>query len=138
MSKKISNPSANVSAESYVPPCSHQRLSVDFDEKILKLSDILKITKLIRSAFYRGAAKSYVPPCSHQRLSLDFDEKILKISDVIEITKVSRSAIYRGAAEGTFPKPIRLGKRSSGWLMSEIKSWLANRIEASRLDQGAD
>lgn len=96
MSKKISNPSATTSAENYVTPSFQHKLSVDIDEKILKLSDVK------------------------------------------EITKLSRSAIYRGAAEGTFPKQIRLGKRSSGWLMSEVKSWLVNRIEASRLDQGAN
>lgn len=59
-------------------------------------------------------------------------EHILKLSDVIRITGMSGSSIYRGAANGTFPKQIKLGERSSGWLKSEIDQWLQERIEASR------
>nr|WP_218104306.1 AlpA family phage regulatory protein [Methylophaga muralis] len=50
------------------------------------------------------------------------------------MTGLSGSSIYRGAANGTFPKPIKLSERSSGWLKSEVEQWLKNRIEASRND----
>ena len=33
----------------------------------------------------------------------------------------------------TFPKPVRLGTRSVGWLSSEIQDWLAARVLASRV-----
>ncbi|MGS4240135.1 helix-turn-helix transcriptional regulator [Serratia marcescens] len=33
--------------------------------------------------------------------------------------------------DGEFPKPIKLG-RSSRWTESEVKTWLKQRIEASR------
>jgi len=59
-------------------------------------------------------------------------EQILKLLEVKRITAQSGSAIYRGAANGTFPKPIKIGKRSSGWLKSEVDQWLQERIEASR------
>jgi prophage regulatory protein len=59
-------------------------------------------------------------------------EQILKLIDLKPITGMSGSSIYRGAANGTFPKPIKLGERSSGWLRSEVDEWLNNRIEASR------
>ncbi|WP_069296565.1 AlpA family phage regulatory protein, partial [Methylophaga muralis] len=57
-----------------------------------------------------------------------------KLSELKLITGLSGSSIYRGAANGTFPKPIKLSERSSGWLKSEVEQWLKNRIEASRND----
>lgn len=61
-------------------------------------------------------------------------EEILKLSEVKRMTGLSASSIYRGAANGTFPLPIKIGERSSGWLMSECEQWLQERIEASRND----
>lgn len=58
--------------------------------------------------------------------------QILKLSEVKLITGLSASSIYRGAANGTFPKQIKLGVRSSGFVASEIEQWLQERIEASR------
>lgn len=59
-------------------------------------------------------------------------EQILKLPQVEIITGLSSSTIYRGAAAGSFPKPIKLGVRSSGFIKSEIEQWLSERIEASR------
>jgi len=43
--------------------------------------------------------------------------------------------IYQMQAEGRFPQRIRLGERAVGWLESEVRDWLATRIEASRGNQ---
>lgn len=59
-------------------------------------------------------------------------DQILKLPEVKRITGLSGSSIYRGAASGTFPKPIKLGVRSSGFIKSEVEQWLSARIEASR------
>lgn len=61
-------------------------------------------------------------------------QQILKLSEVKLISGLSASSIYRGAANGTFPKPIKLSERSSGWIKSEVDQWLNERIEASRSD----
>lgn len=61
-------------------------------------------------------------------------EQILKLPEVKRATGLSGSSIYRRALNGTFPKPIKLGERSSGWLKSEIEQWLDDRIVASRND----
>lgn len=60
------------------------------------------------------------------------NEAILKLIEVKTVTGLSVSSIYRGAAKGSFPKPIKLSVRSSGWLKSEVDTWLQGRIEASR------
>lgn len=52
---------------------------------------------------------------------------ILRRPAVQTITGLSRSTIYAMISEGTFPKPIRLGKRAVGWPESSITEWLESR-----------
>jgi prophage regulatory protein len=59
-------------------------------------------------------------------------EQILKLIEVKKTTGLSSSTIYRLIAQGDFPKQIKLGERSSGWLESEVQQWLVDRITASR------
>ena len=65
-----------------------------------------------------------------QRLGdLRMADKIQKLPQVINETGLCRSSIYASIAEGTFPKQIKLGLRSVGWLESEIKIWLADKVK---------
>ncbi|MEC3950998.1 helix-turn-helix transcriptional regulator [Sphingobium sp. HWE2-09] len=41
--------------------------------------------------------------------------------------KISRSTIYTMIAAGTFPKPIKIGKRAVGWPDDLIEQWLDDR-----------
>ena len=54
---------------------------------------------------------------------------ILKLKQVEGRTGLSRSSIYLRIQEGTFPRQVKLGARSVGWLENEIDAWLAARIE---------
>lgn len=65
-------------------------------------------------------------------------EQIIKLKAVSSTFEMSPSSIYRKAADpdDDFPKPIKLGKRSSGWLKSELDDWVARRVEASRNNGG--
>lgn len=55
---------------------------------------------------------------------------ILRRPKVEEVTGLSRSTIYAMMAEGTFPKPMKLGKRAVGWREEDVRAWLDSR-EAS-------
>lgn len=57
---------------------------------------------------------------------------ILRLPVVKNRTGLSRSSIYLKVSEGTFPKQISLGKRTVGWIESEIEAWLLSQIEQSR------
>lgn len=59
-------------------------------------------------------------------------DRIIKLSELKDIVGLARSTIYRMSSEGRFPKPIKLGERSSGWIESEVEQWLEERITASR------
>jgi prophage regulatory protein len=61
--------------------------------------------------------------------------QISKLPRVKKDTTLSGSTIYRLVSEGKFPKPIKLSKRSSGWITSEVQDWIQQRINASRPDQ---
>jgi prophage regulatory protein len=51
--------------------------------------------------------------------------RILRLPGVKEKTGKGKTAIYDAVKAGTFPAPIKLGRRASGWLESEIDDWIA-------------
>ena len=51
--------------------------------------------------------------------------RILRLREICEITGLGRSTVYKMVADGGFPKPVRLGPRSSGWRLIDIDEWLA-------------
>lgn len=57
-------------------------------------------------------------------------DSILRLPEVAKRTGLSRPTIYKRAAAGTFPKPVRIGPNSSGWLESEIDAHLALLVAA--------
>jgi predicted DNA-binding transcriptional regulator AlpA len=62
-------------------------------------------------------------------------EQILKMPEVIKATGLARSTIYKLISENRFPKQIKLTSFSSGWLQSEIDSWVSERIAISRNEE---
>jgi len=53
---------------------------------------------------------------------------LLRISEVRRLTGLSDSAIYRAVQRGQFPRPLKLSERSSAWVESEVRGWIAARI----------
>lgn len=53
--------------------------------------------------------------------------KILRLKAVQEMTGLGRSSIYSYMASNTFPKSIKLGPRSIGWIEASILSWIKER-----------
>ena len=51
----------------------------------------------------------------------------LRLPRVQTLTGLSRSTLWRMVKEGTFPKPLRLGKKAIGWRESDILNWLETR-----------
>jgi prophage regulatory protein len=63
------------------------------------------------------------------------NERALRLRQVSQLTGLGRSMIYQMQAEGRLPQRIKLGERAVGWLESEVRDWLATRIDASRFKQ---
>lgn len=62
--------------------------------------------------------------------------RILRLSEVKNKTGMACSSIYSMIANTTFPSPIKLSKRSVGWLETEIDQWIAERVNGSRPQGG--
>jgi prophage regulatory protein len=54
--------------------------------------------------------------------------RLLRLKEVIAKTGISRSSIYAAVQAGDFPRPVKIGARSSAWLESEINIWIRDRI----------
>lgn len=57
-------------------------------------------------------------------------KKFLRLPAVIERTGYSRSSIYELIKAGKFPAQVLLGPRATGWLESEVETWMQERIDA--------
>lgn len=81
----------------------------------------------------RESMETWVEPTRHSTATV-----ILRRRQVEARTSLSRSAIYdrldanSPRYDPTFPKQVKLGSSSVGWLESEIENWLAARTRASR------
>jgi prophage regulatory protein len=53
--------------------------------------------------------------------------RILRMWQVEAIVGRRKTQIYSDIASGTFPKPIPLGPRASGWLAHEVEAWIDAR-----------
>ena len=59
--------------------------------------------------------------------------KIIRLKRLNDKTGISRSSVYNKLNprskyyDPAFPKPVRLGAASVGWLESEVDAWLASR-----------
>jgi prophage regulatory protein len=71
-------------------------------------------------------------------VSASSPRRILRLAQVIALTGLSRSTIYQFLANDGFPKQIRLGARSVGWVAAEIDEWISSRIDQSRNSQSAN
>lgn len=62
---------------------------------------------------------------------------LLRLNEVQGRTGLSRSEIYRRIREGDFPKPVKLGKKASAWVLAEVEGWIAARIAARDAEEVA-
>ena len=61
--------------------------------------------------------------------------QVLRIFEVSDRTGLPRSSIYAKIQAGDFPRPIKLGARSVGWLESDVNQWVDDQISISIRDQ---
>ena len=59
---------------------------------------------------------------------MDKLNRVLRDPQVFEITKLSKSTRWRLEKAGLFPKKIRLSPNAVGWLESDIRLWLEQRV----------
>lgn len=55
-------------------------------------------------------------------------DRILKPSVTADTVGLSLPHLYKMAREGRFPRPVKVGPKASGFLESEVKAFMAERI----------
>jgi prophage regulatory protein len=70
--------------------------------------------------------------CQKAQSAPEAEDTILRPAKVAERLGVARGTIYRWFNEGPFPRPIKLGGGSVGWLASEVNQWITEQAAASR------
>ena len=59
-------------------------------------------------------------------------DRFMPRSEVISATGLSDTTLWREYKAGRFPKPIPLTKNRVGWLESEVRAWMANRLHSGQ------
>lgn len=59
---------------------------------------------------------------------------LLRTPDVCAVTGMARPTLYEAMAKGLFPRPIKLGAKSSAWPALEVNKMLAARIAGKSED----
>ena len=57
-------------------------------------------------------------------------DRLMRLEEVLGYTGLSRSELYRQIQDGTFPRPVKVGKRAVRWRESEVEEWIAERPRA--------
>lgn len=56
--------------------------------------------------------------------------QILRKKEILGLLKISDPTLWRMEKAGRFPKRLRLGGNSCGWLAVEVEGWIAEKVKA--------
>lgn len=54
-------------------------------------------------------------------------DRLLRLPEVLKIIPVSRSSWWAGIKTGRFPKPVKLGPRTTCWRESDIRALMEGK-----------
>jgi len=57
------------------------------------------------------------------KINTDSSQVFLAVGTVAKRYAVSENTVWRWLREGNFPKPKRLGQRSTRWRLADLESW---------------
>ncbi len=66
---------------------------------------------------------------SHDKFVLPPSHTLYRLDSVLEKTGSSRSFIYAEIKNGSFPKPLKIGKRAVAWTAASIDAWIDTKIK---------
>lgn len=75
------------------------------------------------------AQSTAAPHHLRPRLALP-SEGFVRLETVLSVFPVSRSAWWAGVRDGRFPKPIKLGPRTTAWHVADVRHLIEERRRA--------
>ncbi|CAK2478626.1 prophage regulatory protein [Vibrio crassostreae] len=55
--------------------------------------------------------------------------RLIRLNEVLVMTGLSRSGMYRSIEKQQFPSQVPIGDRAVAWVESEVRMWIAEKIE---------
>ena len=59
-------------------------------------------------------------------------DRFLRLPDVLAIYPVSRATWWAGVKTGRFPRPVKLGPRTTAWRLSDVDKLVASHSDEAR------
>lgn len=56
-------------------------------------------------------------------------EALIRLPEVRQRVGLARTTIYNMVNAGTFPQPIKLGKRAVAWSSRAVDQWIADQLK---------
>lgn len=64
------------------------------------------------------------------KMNVEERERVIRKPELLKMIALSDTTIWRMEKKDRFPKRLRLGGNSCGWLESEVLAWLAEKAKA--------
>jgi prophage regulatory protein len=61
---------------------------------------------------------------------------LILLPEVERRTTIRRATIYRLIKDGSFPRPVKIGRRIIGWVEEEIDLYIESRVAARDKEEG--
>jgi prophage regulatory protein len=55
--------------------------------------------------------------------------QFIRTQQVLRMIAVSRTTLWRMVQEGSFPQPVRVTQRSTGYVLEAVEQWMRTRAE---------
>jgi prophage regulatory protein len=55
--------------------------------------------------------------------------RFIRTRQVLEMIGVGRTTLWKMVQEGTFPRPVRITERNSGYLLEAVEEWMQLRTQ---------
>lgn len=65
-----------------------------------------------------------------KRFNEDYPQQLLRLPDVLKLVPIARSVLYSMVKDGTFPKPVKIGRRAVAWRLDDLQKWIESRPAA--------
>jgi len=58
-------------------------------------------------------------------------DRLIRLPEVTQLVGFKRSSIYAMAHTGTFPRPVKIGKRQVAWSERAVRAWITSRLQGA-------
>ena len=61
-------------------------------------------------------------------------DRLLRLPQVLELIPISRASWWRGVRAGRYPRPVKLGERTTAWRLSDVMALVEGGNDELRRD----